>query len=228
MREHLVNCKPYLNQAKVNGVANSITRQAAKPVILKQTRLIPSTLSSSQKAEIDRLAAAICYNNALPFTIFETSDMRQFLHRLNSAYKSPSRQALAGTLLDEHYVQIKEKVNEVIRSMSWINIITDESTNIGRTRIGNVSIHSDIYTFHYLSEDLRAKHMTAVGAADWLKAHLHTVADGDLNRINSISTDTSPTMYAMWEELQVCLLELFHSNWTIENPRIMSLFFYSM
>ena len=44
--------------------------------------------------------------------------------------------------------------------------------------------------------------MNAIGAAEWLKFHLQLLSNSDLNRINSISTDTCPTMFAMHDILR--------------------------
>ena len=55
---------------------------------------------------------------------------------------------------------------------------------------------------HYTSEDVGAKRMTAVGTAQWLRNHLATLTNGELTRVNSVTTDTYDTMFKMWTELQ--------------------------
>jgi hypothetical protein len=100
--------------------------------------------------------------------------MRRFLNRLNPSWPIPSRQTLAGTLLEDGFGRLQEQVNSVIREMHLINVIIDESKNISHARIGNISIHHKEYALHYLSEDLGARRMTAVGATHWLLSHLQT------------------------------------------------------
>src|SRR5579859_990040 len=128
--------------------------------------------------------------------------MKSFLHSLNPTYKPPSRQALAKHLLDEVYSDIKTRTDTVISSIEHINISTDESTNINANRICNISIHSKYGAFHYVSENIHAKRMTAPVAVAWLRDHLLTLSHQRLDRINSISTDTCATMRRMWIEIE--------------------------
>jgi Protein of unknown function (DUF 659)/hAT family C-terminal dimerisation region len=138
----------------------------------------------------------------LPFTTFEDPFGKAFLRSLNPAYNPPSRKTIAGPLLNTVYENIKSRTDELIGSFPNINITTDESSNINRTRICNISIHSDHGSLHYLSEDIRAKRMTAPASAEWLRNHLLALSDNNLRRINSVATDTCDTMYKMWTELQ--------------------------
>ena len=137
-----------------------------------------------------------------PFTMFENPFAKMFIHALNPAYKPPSANSISGPLLDSVYSQIKTRVDELISSLPHINIITDESTKVNKARICSISIHSEQDYFHYLSEDMQAKQMTASESADWLRSHLLTLSKGDLTRINSVATHTSKTMLNMREQLQ--------------------------
>src|SRR5438046_186145 len=100
------------------------------------------------KKQLDLAAATVCLSNALPLGLFELDDMKHFLHLLNPAYKPPSRRAISRPLLLEAYSQTKNHVDQVLSSLSNLNIITDESTNIRGTRIVNISIHTDFVSFH--------------------------------------------------------------------------------
>jgi len=97
---------------------------------------------------------------------------------------------------------VKSRTDDMIAVMNLINIVTDESSNIRGSRICNISVHSPSGSLHYISEDIRAKQMTAIAAAQWLRNHLITLSNGDLSRINSIVTDTCALMFAMWMEMQ--------------------------
>ena len=127
--------------------------------------------------------------------------MPTLFEALNPAYKPPSPKTISCLLLDSVHSMIKNHVDEVITSLPNINIVTDESSNIKNARICNISVHSGFGSLHYLSEDIRAKQMTAAASAQWLRNHLHTLSKGDLSRINSITADTCNTMFNMWTEI---------------------------
>ena len=74
--------------------------------------------------------AAICYVEGVPFKLLETNTFKTAISSLHSAYKPPTRKAIAGPLLDESYEKLQLKVNKIIAELSLPNIVTDESTNI--------------------------------------------------------------------------------------------------
>src|SRR5579859_8065106 len=86
--------------------------------------------------------------------------------------------------------------------MPNINVSTDESSNIRGTRICNISVHSESGSYHYLSEDIGALQMNAIGNADWLRTHLLTLSNNDPTHVNSVTTDTCSTMFSMWEQFE--------------------------
>ena len=143
-----------------------------------------------------------CFLGNHPFNMFENASGKMFLRTLNPAYKPPTRKTVSGPLLDSVYTMTKDQTDAMIAAMDLLNIITDESSNIRGSRICNISVHSPSGSLHYLSEDLRAKQMTAAAAAQWLRNHLLVLSNGDLSRINSIITDTCALMFAMWLEMQ--------------------------
>jgi hypothetical protein len=119
------------------------------------------------------------------------------LSQLNSAYKPPTRKAIADSLFEESYDILQKKVNNIIAELPLLNIITDESTNINNARIVNISLHTPYGSFHYLSEDVGSTRSTAENTATWLHPHLEQLSNGDWNHINSVITDTCFTIFAM-------------------------------
>lgn len=100
MQDHLLECRKYLDNAASKGIHNNITREAS--VIAKpQNRLPFPTISSTEKHAMDLSAARVCYLEGLPFSVFESASMREFLHMLNPAYKPPDRKTIAGTVDQE-------------------------------------------------------------------------------------------------------------------------------
>jgi len=159
-------------------------------------------LSPAEKSELDFQAAMWCFMGNHSFRMFENPFGKKFLHALNPAYKPPSRKTLSGPLLDSTYVSTQTHMNELIATMSNLNIVTDESSNIAGARICNITIHSASGSLHCISEDIRAKQMNAAAAAQWLRNHLLALSNGDLSLINSLTMDTCALMFAMWLELQ--------------------------
>src|SRR5579859_521295 len=137
-----------------------------------QEKIAFPTLSTAQHEALDEDFAAVCYEEGLPFMLFESPAMKRALHRLNPSYKPPSRQKIAGPLLDKAYSKAKHKVEVYLDSLSELNVITDESSNINKARIANISIHTPIRSIHWLSEDLGSMQSTSVNMAEWLERHL--------------------------------------------------------
>jgi hypothetical protein len=128
--------------------------------------------------------------------------MKRAFHKLNPAYKPPTRKALAGPLLEKVYSNVKDKVDTVVQATKLLNIVTDESTNINKARIVNISIHTPSGVFHWRSDDIGARQMTSVNIADWTKHHLTKLCNNQFKRINSIATDTCNAMLKAWEILE--------------------------
>jgi hypothetical protein len=180
------------------GIENSVTRHAAKTTP-GQTKIEFPKLLGGEKAKLDSAFANVCYVQALPFNIWESDAMRDALNKLNPAYKPPSRKAVANDLLDYVYESTKVEVDKQILTIPFLNVISDESTNINNARIFNVSLHTSHRALHWLSIDIGAQQMTAANINTILKARLREVSNYNLPRINTVATDTCPTMLAAWE-----------------------------
>jgi len=199
---HLCECQVYLNYCASKGIQNNVTRKVgirAKPA----NQLPIHKLSSKAKADLDLRAARVCLVGGYPFTLFESEEMKSFCNGLNSAYKLPSRQRIAGDLLDAVYCDIQADIDAFITSSDKLNIVTDESSNINHSRICNISIQTSAGAIHYISEDVGSKKLDARGCALWLSQHLFSITNSDISQINSIATDTCPTMRKMEKELQI-------------------------
>jgi len=97
--------------------------------------------------------------------MYESPDAQVFLHSLNPAYNPPNQKALAGPLLDQVYTQVKARSGALLNGLDQINVSTDESTNINANRIANISVQSKYGALHYVSEDIKAKRITASATA---------------------------------------------------------------
>jgi len=139
--------------------------------------------------------------NNLPFNLTQSPYFLAPFQKISPAYKPPSSFLLRTTLLDETYLLVKEDVEKVIQSSYYLNIITDESENVSKDRIINISINTDRGTFHYCSENAGSMAFTAENLASWLMTRLGALIKGDWGRINSFATDTCSTMLLLWRIL---------------------------
>src|SRR5579859_5332219 len=195
--EHLMKCRAYRKTLMKDDSTETETGFDSPAVRQKFTRL-----TREEKHDLDLRAALSCYMSGHTFSMYENSFTKDFLRHLNPAYTPPSRAMIAGPLLDEVHSNIKTRTNALVSSLDHINVSTDESSNINSNRIADISIHSEYGGLHYISENIRAKRMTAPAAAQWLRSHLLTLSNYQLNRINAISSDTCTTMLSMWTEIQ--------------------------
>lgn len=197
-RLHLKACTNYLKTLPKDDSKQTNIGGFDDPAVAKNF----PRLTRDEKHDLDLRAALSCFMGSHAFNMYENSYTKDFLHRLNPAYKPPSRMTIAGPLLDEVYSAIKARTDVLISSLDGINVITDESSNINTNRIANISVHSRYGALHYVSENIRAKRMTASAAAQWLRNHLLALSNNRLDCINSISNDTCSTMRGMWAEIE--------------------------
>lgn len=198
MRKHLLRCPNYIRAMHNKGISNSITREAEKNDH-SQGKITFSKLDSLEKKKLDIAFAKACYIQALPFNIYESTSMKEALSLLNPAYNPPHYHAVASNLLDSAYESVKLKVDAEIATIPFLNVISDESTNINNNHIFNICLHISNGALHWVSEDIGAQQMTASNVATLLKTHLCELSNGNLQRINTVATDTCPTMIKVWE-----------------------------
>jgi hypothetical protein len=160
--------------------------------------------SKAEKHELDLAFAQACYIDARPFTLYERgSQLRQAIQKLCTAYTPPDRKAISGPLLDETFDIVKAKMNPLLTRIERINVITDESTNINSKRIVNLSLNTKAHgIIHIKSEDIGSLSFTANNAAAWVREKLIDLTTNNLDRVNSVTTDTCSTMARMWIELR--------------------------
>jgi len=142
------------------------------------------------------------YMQSRPFRLAEDPYFRDILNELNEDYTPPSRHDIAGKILEDSYLMVKNQVDHEIAKEQYINVIMDESTNIQFNWIMNVSVSTDKGVFHWNSKDIGAKEMTVELCANLIVEELRIMMKNDLLRINSMSTDTCATMRKTWRVLK--------------------------
>lgn len=171
-----------------------------------QPTIAVQSISETQKKKIHLKLAAAIYEGGLPFRTFEVSNkpaMRDLFQSLNPSYLPPSRIDLGSHLLDEVYDQRYQEVVRRVTSASYLNFTTDEAESTNGDRIFNLSLNLlREGSFHLRSLSSGATPHTAENIAKVLIEQLNLWTNGDLSRVNSITTDTCSTMRSMHEMLR--------------------------
>jgi hypothetical protein len=107
---------------------------------VEKKQILLSFPTSQPARNIDQLVAQVCFIGASAFNLFERQEMRDLISALNSTYQIPSRQRIAGDLLDEAYNELREEVIKELRRTKFLNVTVDETTNI-RAQPVIVTVH---------------------------------------------------------------------------------------
>ena len=76
-----------------------------------------------------------------------------------------------------------------------------------------------IGALHYVSGDVGSIRLNATGYALWLSQYLLRITNNDISRVNSIATDTCPTMLAQWRN---CYNNPINSNTSFSSHAILT------
>jgi hypothetical protein len=142
------------------------------------------------------------YEAGLPLSFFEHFAVQAFLHRLRPAYKPPPRSRLSCALLEDSYRSVKEEVEKYLDKQDNLCISFDESNDVASNRIMNISITTERGAFYHKNIDLGANKVSAEFCAERIEQEAQLITKGQLQRINSISTDTCDTMFKAARLLQ--------------------------
>jgi hypothetical protein len=103
----------------------------------------------------DELFAMAVFTSTANFSMFETPEWKALFSRLH--YTPPTRQKLADELLQSTYNKVKEQVLETACKADYIQIVSDGSANIVKTRVENVSFLVDGLSYYWKSTKIGAK-----------------------------------------------------------------------
>ena len=128
-------------------------------------------------------------------------------------YKPPGRDRMSETLLDEVYMDTKDKVETILKESLLLNVISDKSDNVKGKRILNMTVLTkDHHAFYAFSESAGDKHLDAAKNACWMLAKMLELTGGDLGQIHSVTIDTCSLEQATWDRSSqdLCLSHIFH------------------
>ncbi len=116
-------------------------------------------------------------------------------------YKPTGRDRMSEMLLDEAYMDTKDKVETILKESPLLNIINDESDNVKGERILNVIVLTkDHHSFYAFSESA-GERLDAAENARWMLGKMLDLTGGDLGKIHSVTTDTCSLEQATWDRL---------------------------
>ncbi len=128
-------------------------------------------------------------------------------------YKPPGRDRMSETLLDEAYMDTKDKVETILKESSLLNVISDESDNLKSERILNMTVLTkDHHAFFAFSESAGDKRLGTAENARWMLAKMLELTGGDLGQIHIVTTDT-------------CSLERATLDCLSQDPRLSHIFY---
>ena len=125
--------------------------------------------SSSQRDKANFLLAMAIFSGARPFTLFADQDMLAFLQALDPTYSPPSHDTIGTRLLDDCYAAVKQSVDAEVDKIEYLNITADESTDIQKRRIANLSVLYQTKSFYYCNKDVKNERMTATATTNWIQ-----------------------------------------------------------
>lgn len=114
----------------------------------RQATLDIPRLSKQDQEEMTRLAAMALYKTGHPFNTFQDESWAAWCHKMNPAWKIPSAKLFAEVSLDEIYEKMKKDVLQAVDSCTYLNYVTDGSSNISHERIVNLSVHTQMGIFN--------------------------------------------------------------------------------
>lgn len=94
------------------------------------------TIDEAKKTQLDQKLALAIYVTGKAFASFKDPAWIDFFAEFS--YKPPTKQALAGPLLNHAYTEIKEEVEAVVEG-GGLSLVTDESTDVSLNRLANYS-----------------------------------------------------------------------------------------
>ncbi|KAL1978227.1 hypothetical protein VTN31DRAFT_1086 [Thermomyces dupontii] len=123
---------------------------------------------------------------------------------LRPGFQLPDRKTLSTTILDDCYDVVKSQVTEKVKSIQFLNVTSDESTNINEERLLNMPFSTPEASYYYESEVMGDRRLTAEQISDIVVEKLTRFlgSSPDWSRINSMTTDTCSTMKAVWRIME--------------------------
>jgi hypothetical protein len=200
-KDHLANCEAYQRLVKSRTALNP------EPVASSASGLPFKAVPLTVKAQREKLLARALYAGGLAFSTVDPQkhpEWRDFVRSFDRSWQPPSRERLAGVLLDNEYKDVSDEVKKLLKREARIDLTADESTANNSDRVANIAVNTAASSaFHLHTMSLEDRNVTAEEVVELVKRHANEVTEGDLLRWNSICTDTCSTLRLMHRILEV-------------------------
>jgi len=160
-------------------------------------------ISTEEKHQLHLKAALAVYMSGQPFSLLENRYMHEYqtalLQLASIRYQPLGPEALATTLLTEHYLSTKQEVEAILQLQDYLNIVFNASEDISGNRVQNISIITPQGAFYYATDCSGSVRENATSVHLWATKQIEElVGPAGCWRVNSIITDTCSTMRAVW------------------------------
>ena len=193
------------NAERMRGHWNSCSKRASTVVsdeathpkqrCLTQTTLNVATTSASKQKEIDILIAKFIIGTNSPFLHAENQNFRRLVEGLRPGTKIPTRQLIAGPLLDKVFEEEKGKVEKLVKNQLGTLALDGWSTRVLPPVVGvAVTVNGNTYLFDTL--DTSGQSHTTEYLVDVFKSQVKVEEDWGVS-ICSVVTDNASNMAGM-------------------------------
>ena len=165
----------------------------------KRVATITDFFSTQDKSAEELFAIAVLTSTAT-FSQFESPEWEAFWKKMK--FSPPKRNTLRDTWLPRIYGQLKQMVEAVADSSSYIQIVQDGSSNIAKERIENISFIVGDESYYWQTTAVGAAKASAEATTENIVEEAKKITKGDLTRWNAFSSDTDSTQRAVWSKLR--------------------------
>lgn len=103
-------------------------------------------------------------------------------------------------MLDDAFLDTKDKFNTILKESPLLNIISDENNNVKSERILNMTVLTkNLHAFYDFSESAGDRQLDATENVRWMLAKMLELTGSDLRKIHSVTTDICNLERATWD-----------------------------
>ncbi|POM79598.1 Hypothetical protein PHPALM_2686 [Phytophthora palmivora] len=195
-----------LDVARIYGTKSPARVSAQRQLFTNDGVGVPrsSTCTATQE-ELELSFAEMCYATGIPFRVVQDSAVKHFFAQACPGFRLPSRQRIAGQLLDTVYKKRKAAFIAKLKGQTHLALSSDGWSNTNNQSIINFMLASpDMKPVFWSSIATGEAEHTGAYIADCVNRVIDEVetAIGVRGTICSVVTDNAKNMKAAWEELK--------------------------
>ncbi|XP_064475765.1 uncharacterized protein LOC135389662 [Ornithodoros turicata] len=149
-------------------------------------------MSPTDQQRIDAALAKALYSSNTPFAVVENEYWRELFNLVRPSYALPSRYLLSGPLLDAEFQRQRIHVEELLKSASYLTLLTEGWTNIRGESIVNFIVATPEPLF-YKCVDTGDNRHTATYISSEIRAVIESLGS---SKVVAVVTDNASNMKA--------------------------------